>query len=256
MQNTLFHALEQQFWQHVSTQDQAFSPAVHAFLSPVTAAAHFNLLFAQKNASQADIEQGLDWFKQQQKNSLLVVDTTLLPTLSDTIAQYNLVDDGQTTAMQLDLTTWQNRLDPIHDMALLTESLSDWSTPLLTAFGEPPEQSGQLDTLVTEQYQSAHETALQQHAPLHHFVLKVDGQPVSCLTLTLSEQGARLDDIGTALPHQGQGYASHLLEYALLFAKEQGVQTCYLEASSSGLSLYQKQGFTALFNYHYFYHAV
>lgn len=58
---------------------------------------------------------------------------------------------------------------------------------------------------------------------------------------------ARIDDVGTLPAFKGKGYASALMRYVLLEAKELGARHCFLESSYSGLGVYQKLSFETLF---------
>lgn len=92
-------------------------------------------------------------------------------------------------------------------------------------------------------YAMLHEQALAQNLNLLHFTLYVEGQPLSSLTLTLHQETARIDDMGTERAFQGKGYATHLMQYALQEASRRGARYCYLETSDAGLSVYEKIGF-------------
>ncbi|EPL3925643.1 GNAT family N-acetyltransferase [Morganella morganii] len=125
-----------------------------------------------------------------------------------------------------------------------------WAEPLEAAFpaGENDGEDAP-DFSIVSDYISYHQRAMANGAELYHAVLLCQGKPVSCITLSLSEYGARIDDLGTVPVYQGNGYATLLLDYALTLCRTRGIRDCYLDASSEGLSLYQKLGFRTLFNY-------
>jgi GNAT superfamily N-acetyltransferase len=71
--------------------------------------------------------------------------------------------------------------------------------------------------------------------------------PVTALTLSIAAGIGMLNDVGTHPDHQRKGYASALIAHALNYAQGQGAHICYLEASSSGVTVYEKLGFEKLF---------
>lgn len=75
---------------------------------------------------------------------------------------------------------------------------------------------------------------------------------MSSLTLSLHNDLARIDDLGTLPSYQKQGFATELVHFALEQAKNLKANYCFLEASESGLSLYKKIGFKSLFKRQYF----
>lgn len=120
-------------------------------------------------------------------------------------------------------------------------ALHDWAHPLESAFEATP--------ALMHQYQTRHQSALDSGKQIHHFTLYTDSLPVCSLTLSVKDEIARLDDIGTDIEYQGRGYASCIIQHALAYAKAQGASQCFLEASAQGKSIYQKAGFSQLFTY-------
>ncbi len=158
---------------------------------------------------------------------------------------------GQTKTMSCDLAQ-----DLAHDLeqetclleketiSLMNNNLAQWVSPLISAF----ENTEELSTL----YAQVHAYALEKGAHMRHFTLFVGSIPVSSLTLTINEGLGRIDDVGTLRDYQGQGFATKLIHYALSEAKKQGVDYCFLEASSAGLKLYEKMGFVTIEENHIF----
>jgi GNAT superfamily N-acetyltransferase len=120
------------------------------------------------------------------------------------------------------------------------EMLFDWIVPLKEGF-----KSTETNAL---QYHDVHQRALQKKANFRHFVAYVDGKPVAAATLSLSEYGARLDDIATRPRFQRKGFARAVTLYALKVAKELGYLWVCLEASDQGIPLYTKMGFKRIYN--------
>ena len=244
-----FHSLEQAFWQSIS-EDHYASQNVKAYISPVTEVQSFNLCYIYEGADINEITNVLDWYDAKSRDCMIICPEGQTHSIIQSHqTEWQLEDEDPTTAMLLQLDQWQavpNRVDDF-TVKLSNDDLSYWSYPLLTAFGGGNTLQ---DAIIIQQYQKAHELALQQNFPLYHFALMRNNAPICSLTLTIMDQGARLDDIGTDVHHQGKGYATALIQYALAFAQDKGAEYCVLEASSDGLSVYQKLGFKPLWNYH------
>jgi len=137
---------------------------------------------------------------------------------------------------------------PVIDSELIVKEikgdLGEWSVPLIYGFESTPE--------ITRIYTKRHESASKNDSNLHHFSGFIDNTIVSSLTLSLCEDFARIDDVATLPAYQNKGYATALILEILRFAKQLNVATCFLEASTTGLSVYKKLGFKELFiNLHY-----
>ncbi|WP_158076787.1 GNAT family N-acetyltransferase [Wohlfahrtiimonas populi] len=244
-----FHSLEQAFWQSISVDHYA-SQNVKAYISPVTEVQSFNLCYIYDGADINEITNVLNWYDAKSRDCMIICPEGQTHSIIQSHqTEWQLEDEAPTTAMQLNLNEWQPIANRTNNFTinLVNDNLALWSYPLLTAFG-----SGNTlqDAIIIQQYQKAHELALQQNQPLYHFVLMLNNAPVCNLTLTIMNEGSRLDDIGTDTHHQGKGYATALIQYALAFAQNKGAEYCVLEASSDGLSVYQKLGFKPLWNYH------
>ena len=118
--------------------------------------------------------------------------------------------------------------------------LDDWMLPMI-AFSAT-------DGELISKYADTHKLALTKKAKFYHFSLYKEEIPISSITLSLNENIARVDDVATLPEFQGKGYATFLMNYALSEAKKLGANHCFLEASESGLSIYQKIGFKTLFS--------
>lgn len=149
----------------------------------------------------------------------------------------------QSVAMGVALTNLKlGATDGLEDDARIrcnNAHLEDWIIPLVGAFGSTREISGQ--------YAQAHQVALDKNCHLQHFSLYEDACPVASSTLSIHKTLARIDDVGTLPEFQRKGYATRLMTATLTEAKQLGARHCFLEASTSGLGLYQKLGFASLF---------
>ncbi len=150
----------------------------------------------------------------------------------------------KTTAMVLELSRFVPCVSECCSQISLTRNLDDWAAPLGSAFSILPEG--------VKHYQARHQRALDAGQSLYHFTLSMAGQVMSCLTLSISDAGARLNDVGTMAGYRGKGYGTRLIQAALLHASRLGAQRCFLEASEKGCSLYRALGFEPLFDYQSF----
>jgi ribosomal protein S18 acetylase RimI-like enzyme len=82
---------------------------------------------------------------------------------------------------------------------------------------------------------------------LLHSSLYKQEQPISSITLSINNDLARIDDVGTLPEFQRKGYATHLIKDALSAAKKLNVNYCFLESSTSSFSIYKSLGFEFLF---------
>ena len=119
------------------------------------------------------------------------------------------------------------------------EQLLEWIVPLQEAFQGTKEN--------TSLYLEAHRLALKKKANFRHFVSYVKGKPVLAATLSLSSNGARLDDLGTTHAYQRKGFGRAMTLYAMKIAKELGYDWVCLEASDQGALLYKSMGFKELY---------
>ncbi|AUH72401.1 GNAT family N-acetyltransferase [Legionella sainthelensi] len=122
--------------------------------------------------------------------------------------------------------------------------LSAWSLPLRYGFESTIE--------ITGAYRRKHEIASATGARLYHFSGFIENEPVCSLSLSLYGHYARIDDLATMPVYQKKGYATQLIHAAIDFAKKHHITKCFLEASMTGLSIYQRIGFKELFINRYY----
>ena len=90
------------------------------------------------------------------------------------------------------------------------------------------------------------------HCHLHdmqHFIGVINNQPVAAITLTFLNDCVRIDNVATHPNHQRLGYASQMMQFGINLAQGKGVKHCLLDASSKGLGMYQRLGFSEVFTY-------
>ncbi|MEM7871125.1 GNAT family N-acetyltransferase [Morganella morganii] len=248
LQNYL--ATERHFWRSIAQDVITVSDRAECYLTPLPVPV-FNYIYLQAGADNAEFSQAQQLFTARHKPHCLVTEKSVAEALHPQIMAAGYDADGETSAMHLCVEEWQpsSVLPAGCEIREVNDQLSLWAEPLDAAFpaGEDDEEAP--DFSIVSDYIRYHQRAMANGTELHHAVLLCQGKPVSCITLSLSEYGARIDDLGTVPAYQGNGYATLLLDYALTLCRKRGIRDCYLEASSEGLSLYQKLGFRTLFNY-------
>ncbi|MBA4749036.1 MAG: GNAT family N-acetyltransferase [Alphaproteobacteria bacterium] len=207
---------------------------------------NINFVYATKKRTALDhiLAQGASFFDQAGVPFEVIIPQDFCTSFVEThLTNMGYIQKAQAVAMVFSLQSVPADHVASFDEDLIIkaqeDSLDAWVTPLTEAFDASPETS--------RGYQSAHERALRKGLQLHHFCLFKQEKPVASITLSLCGPLARLDDVGTLPAFQGKGYATHLIRYALSQAKQRGAQSCFLESSASGLSVYETLGFTPLF---------
>lgn len=155
----------------------------------------------------------------------------------------NVHDEGVAMSLTLEEIQLFSSNTELH-IKSMENDLETWSIPLLHGFESVP--------AITDVYTIQHQIASKNYPNIHHFSGFIDDTVICSLTLSTSDQQARLDDIATMPTYQRRGFATSLIHNVLEKAIQLKIKNCYLEASSSGLSVYQRIGFKPLFkNYYY-----
>jgi ribosomal protein S18 acetylase RimI-like enzyme len=156
---------------------------------------------------------------------------------------FDLNDEG--VAMHLALQDLEPpTLNSQLDIKRMEQDLKIWSIPLVHGFESVP--------AITGIYTDRHQRASQYSSAIYHFSGFIKESIICSLTLSIGDNYARLDDVATMPSYQKQGFATTLIYAALKKLLELNIYNCYLEASSSGLSVYKKLGFTPIFKNFYY----
>lgn len=239
-----YHRAEEYFFSSISQQAHNFGSGASAYLTGVDAGS-LNLLIIK----QCDVN-----ISAVLKDGIRIFDDAGLPftvLLSENIAtQFTTIlrDDGfvpayETLTMQLVMKDFMPKecMNDEFDIRCTNQRLDDWALPLESAFAS--------NATLMMQYRLRHQSAIDAQKQFFHFSLYVENRAVCSLTLSINNGFARLDDIGTDVDFQGQGYATALIRHALQYIDRSAVSHCFLEASSQGASIYRKAGFSTLFSY-------
>ncbi|MCP0913403.1 MULTISPECIES: GNAT family N-acetyltransferase [Legionella] len=184
------------------------------------------------------MQKGLPW-------ALLLPESLSSPELKNSLKHhgFSLVDKGIVMSCDLTGLTLKTPSPPLH-MTNMEKRLEEWGLPILEGFASTEDNM--------KLYIKRHLTATQRSKGIWHFSAFINGQIVSSLTLTATDEHARLDDVATIPYYQKRGYASGLITLALQHAHDMGVKTCFLEASLAGYGLYKRLGFKEIFNNYYY----
>lgn len=115
------------------------------------------------------------------------------------------------------------------------DELYEWVKPLREAF---PSSDG------AEGYRQLN--AKLAHGPsaaFRHYIGYFQNEPVCSGTLFVSENAVMIHNIGTKPMHRYRGYGTAITLRAMQDAKKLGIRHCFLDASESGMTVYQRIGF-------------
>lgn len=242
---SLYHQAEDYFFTSISKKCRHFNDEACAYFTGVEADS-LNLFIVRKHSANFDtiLQNGIQFLDAAELPFCLVFPNDMLGQIKNQAEKINFSVVHTSLAMQLNMEDYvpqKSSLSNEVEIRCTNDCLIDWAAPLESAFEAGPK--------VTSQYQARHQSALDAGKRLIHFSLYVKSTPVCSLTLSINNQLAQLNDVGTKVGFQNQGYASALVQHALLFAKSQDSSHCFLEASADGVSIYKRVGFSALFEY-------
>ncbi|AWK13689.1 GNAT family N-acetyltransferase [Candidatus Fukatsuia symbiotica] len=243
---SLYYQIENYFFTSISQRHHYVTDGACAYFTGVESSG-LNLLIVNKKNCHMDIEavlqRGIHFLHTTEYPFSIMIRSELIDIkIKNKLNKENFHTDDTSTAMQLNMENFPSSDLRNNDNIQCTDRcLTDWTTPLESAFASIP--------TVINQYQERHQAAIDAKKNLVHFSLYVKQQPVCSLTLSMQKDIARLDDIGTKVEFQGQGHASALMQHALRYAKSRSISRCFLDASTEGISLYKRTGFSTLFEY-------
>ena len=243
---TAFHQTENNFFSLLSFSKSAYSNLT-AFATGVNASGLNPVIVNKVNEKfSEELMLCLSLYKQENLPWALVLPEYLHTKARENfLCEENLSFTGKGVAM---VAVMADMALPVIESPLIikamTGGLHEWSIPLIEAFESTPE--------VTAIYTMRHQNASEGNTKLFHFSGFIDDTVVCSLSLSLVDDYARIDDVATLPSYQKKGYATQLMYSALSYARELQVTHCFLEASDSGLTIYEKMGFNPLFiNYYY-----
>ncbi len=93
---------------------------------------------------------------------------------------------------------------------------------------------------------------LQPEGPVHNFLGRLDGRPVSCATIFLAAGVAGVYCVATVPAARRRGIAGAVTAAALAEARRRGYRYGILQASAMAANLYRDMGFEDIFSYRIF----
>lgn len=241
----LYRQAEDYFFRGIASQCLNLDASTTAYMTGIPVA-DLNLVYITKPSYSLDkiLSQSKQFYDTENLSFVVIVPKECCtPEIESILNTMEYSQTGQSVSMGFKVETTPDGTAPHFDDGTLIRSnddqLNDWMLPLVGAFESTVE--------LCSMYVATHENALKKHINLYHFSLYMREKPIASMTLSLHNAIARIDDVGTLPEFQGKGYATRLMTYALSEAKKLGAHHCFLEASDSGLGLYQKLGFESLF---------
>lgn len=147
---------------------------------------------------------------------------------------------GELPGMALDLTAWKDTSNPVPGLAI--EQVLDkaaaqiWNHTLVLGFQLPDVVEEALtDSLVSLE--------LSPHAPLRHYLARLNGQPVGTITLFFGAGVGGIYNVTTLYHVRERGIGTAIVSAALRIAREEGYRAAILHSSDMGLRIYQRMGF-------------
>ena len=235
----LYRQAERYFFKSLSEKHLDLKDG-NAYLTGVPTA-DLNLVYVESNPVSIDslLKEAKHFFDQNNLPFVALIPKDFCaPDFAQILNEQGYVQTGQSFAMGLSLENFTlGSLDS--EIQEVGHDLNVWIKPLINAFDSTPS--------ISAFYVNAHESALKMGKQFHHFSLIREGQTISSVTLSLHNNLARVDDLGTIKEFQGQGFGTKLILHALSKAKALGASHCFLESADSGFSVYKKLNFQTLF---------
>ncbi len=245
LQNT-FYALEHHFSRGISLKIHVFDEAV-AYIDGVDEA-KFNLFLQRKAHHQPEhlINEAKQFFAMNNILSWIYVVPSYLDTLDlrHAFQAHNLIFDEDSTAMYCALgTPAQNSIEPETPLIIQSADVNKkaWLQILQGSFGGTDATNAQCAQALDR---------AKGRVDMQHYLGTLDDEPIAAITLTFLNDSVRIDNVATAPTHQRLGYGSQMVQFGVNLSHAKGFNHCFLDASSNGLSVYQRLGFCEIFTYH------
>ncbi len=238
----LFYQAEDYFFRSISKECLDFDEFATAYFTGINFECDNPVYIRNNIASSNEVLNRCEQFYEKHNSpwNVIVTEQFITNELIQSLNNMGFSLSGKSVAMFVELNK-QSKHNIKDDVVihLVSDKLDQWMLPVGSAFETTAE--------VTRHYADIHKRALNNKANFHHFTLYKGELPISSLTISLQSNVARIHDVGTLPEYQNKGYATQLMKYAINKASDLGAQYCVLEASESGLTVYEKLGFMPLF---------
>ncbi len=247
---TAYHKAEDYFFRAISTHCLDISDTATAYMTGVPVR-DLNIVYVRNNKESIEciLSKCKKFYDQHNLLFVAIVPEDLCPNGTDAVIRdRGYHQTGKSVAMALDLKTAAPGAYDAAKIRANDNHLYEWMIPMIESF----ESTFDMTTC----YADAHKHAQALKSRLYHYNLYENDEPITSITLSVHGTFARIDDVGTIPEHQRKGHATNLVNFALAKAKELGATHCFLEASESGLSIYEKLDFFPLFKTNIFSYAL
>ena len=240
----LYRSAEDYFFRGISSKCLNLGDSANAYMTEVPVS-DLNLIYVTKNTNALDkiLIAGKRFYDQGKLSFVVIIPQEFCtPEIESVLNTKGYPQTGKSVAMVVKLDEFTAKSDTCFDETIIhanDNQLNDWMSPLVGAFESTIE--------ISSMYAATHERALKKNINLRHYSLYREETPIASITLSMHDDIARIDDVGTLPEFQRKGYATHLMTFALSEAKKLGAHHCFLESSDSGLEVYQRLGFQPLF---------
>ena len=240
----LYHQAEDYFFKAISEKYLNINDDATAYMTGVPVA-DLNIIYI-KNTDNLDkiLSQGKQFYDQNYLNFIVnIPEEFCTAKINHIFKDLGYFQTEKSVAMTCDLEKIQTNKTANFDSEIIIKStdnkLNDWMLPM-AAFEATDHEN-------CIKYMNNHKLAQERNSKFYHFSLYKQEKPIASITLSIHNNIARIDDLGTLPEFQGKGYATFLMNYTLSKAKKLNATHCFLEASDAGLSIYKKLGFKTLF---------
>ena len=237
----LFYKAEDSFFSNVSSDTIIFNEYAKSYITGVPAEG-LNILSCPKISDDFSIivTKAINKYSQLDLPWILVTKAENCNEQNyQILADLGLNEIDESTAMFINLDG--NIETSITDLQFIEDgsNLNVWRIPLTEAF--------EANNEIMDSYVKAHQRFKANEGKMFHYVGLLDGVSIVSCTISIFDNIARIDDVGTLPEYQNKGYATAIIKHGLSKAKEEGAAFCFLEASKQGLGIYKKIGFEEIF---------
>src|SRR6185437_4704403 len=173
---------------------------------------NLNLLYIRKGSVLAEsiLKSAKKFYEHQRLPFITVIPKELcVKGMDNTLKNMGYIQTARSVCMFIKLSDHrQSNLESSSKCVIgVNDNLNDWMLPLVGAFESKIE--------ITQQYTATHKNALKKSFKFYHFSLYKNENPISSITLSICDNLARIDDVGTLPEFQRKGYATRLLNHVL-----------------------------------------
>ncbi len=205
---------------------------------------YLNGVISSNFENEATIKEVIQFFQNKNYPWIWEVNPLAKPdNLEELLVKNGFILDRSYVTLSYDLTKQLAAPKPCDIREVTNEKdFMNWGIPLEEGFDSSADDSKRFIQLTAK-------IPYGDNQSFHHYALYHDDKPISCVTLSLSKFGARIDNLATRNSHLRQGFGKALTLFAMNKAKKLGYTMICLDASDEGLLLYKNIGFTEVYQH-------